>query len=128
MKTASIKRIAFSLAVLAGILFLGQQAQADGDAPFIKIAKTGISAEKMPAVVLSHEAHIKHADDDCSVCHTEAEDKYLNIDTLAPAKRQGAVHAACASCHIQKGKGPLLAQCSSCHSQQRLANLVSTKK
>ena len=128
MKTASFKRIALCLAALAGILLLGQQARADGDAPFLKISKTGISAVKMPAVVLSHEKHIKHADEDCSVCHTEAEDKYLNIDTLAPEKRQAAVHTACTSCHIQKGKGPLLAQCSSCHSQQRLDNLDSKKK
>ena len=128
MKNASFRRNAICLAALAGIFLLCQQAWADGDAPFLKIAKTGISAEKMPAVVLSHEPHIKHADEDCSVCHTEAEDKYLNIDTLAPEKRQGAVHTACASCHIQKGKGPLLAQCSSCHSQKRLANLDSKKK
>jgi len=127
MKTPSFKRIASCIAVLAGIFLLGQQAHADGDAPFIKISKTGISAVKMPAVVLSHEAHVNHADSDCTVCHTAAEDKYLEIDTLAPEKRQSAVHAACISCHAEKGKGPLLAQCSSCHNQQRLANLESKK-
>lgn len=83
---------------------------------------------KMPVVAFDHAAHAKA--NACGSCHaadpgveknsaglpvnimqTPVFSAFAGMNSSDPAARKEAFHAACATCHAQKGAGPSLAQC-----------------
>ena len=98
---------------------------------------------KMPVVAFDHAAHAKA--NACASCHAAAPgveknsaglpvnimqtpvfSAFAGVASSDKDERKVAFHAACASCHAQKG-GPSLAQCRSCHSVDDTAKLPTQK-
>ena len=98
---------------------------------------------KMPVVAFDHAAHAKA--NACASCHASAPgveknsaglpvnimqtpvfSAFAGVVSSDKDDRKVAFHAACATCHAQKG-GPSLAQCRSCHSVDDTAKLPTQK-
>lgn len=99
---------------------------------------------KMPVVAFDHAAHAKA--NACASCHaadpnveknsaglpinimqTPVFSAFAGVNSSNPDVRKEAFHAACISCHAQKGAGPALAQCRDCHSVADAARLPAQK-
>ncbi len=99
---------------------------------------------KMPVVAFDHAAHAKA--NACASCHaanpgveknsaglpvnimqTPVFSAFAGVNSSDPAARKEAFHAACATCHAQKGAGPSLAQCRDCHTIADAAKLPAQK-
>ena len=99
---------------------------------------------KMPVVAFDHAAHAKA--NACASCHaadpgveknsaglpvnilqTPVFSAFAGVNSSDPDVRKAAFHAACTSCHAQKGAGPALAQCRDCHSLADAAHLPAQK-
>ena len=95
---------------------------------------------KMPVVAFDHAAHAKA--NACASCHAAAPgveknsaglpvnimqtpvfSAFAGVASSDKDERKMAFHAACATCHAQKGVGPSLAQCRNCHSVDDTAQL-----
>ncbi len=87
-----------------------------------------LKADKMPPVFFSHDKHIAALDDDCSLCHTESEEFFLDSEKMGADKVVAYVHESCVSCHSEKGKGPALASCRSCHNDATAAKQAADAK
>ena len=104
--------------------FLAHQAlgAASQEVERIPFALPSLKADKMPPVFFSHEKHAEAVEakgGDCTACHTESQEYFLNSESVPPAKVVAYVHNGCVSCHASgkygKNTGPQLATCRSCH-------------
>lgn len=117
------------LMLVTALLFCGAMTQealgkASQEVVRIPFALPSLKANKMPPVFFAHERHEKAVEakgDDCTVCHTDSQEFFLNSEKVAPKKVVAYVHKACVSCHASskygKNTGPQLASCRSCHNE-----------
>ena len=151
--TASIYACATRLAVACALLAAALGCSASGvlaaeSAPLagnvIYLGGQRARELKMPVVAFDHAAHAKanacvscHAADPgveknsaglpVNIMQTPVFSAFAGVASSDQAERKLAFHAACASCHAQKGAGPAQAQCRTCHSVADGAQLPAQK-
>lgn len=114
------------LLIMASLLcgFLAQQAlgAASQTIERIPFMLPSLKSNKMPPVFFSHEKHtaaVEAKGADCTTCHTESQEYFLNSESMPASKVVAYVHNACVSCHASgkygKDTGPQLASCRGCH-------------